>query len=41
MERLMDAGLGPLWDRFIPEGTSGHALVLARAQSPAERLIGM
>ena len=28
-----DAGLGPLWDRFIPEGTSRHALVLARAQS--------
>jgi 2-polyprenyl-3-methyl-5-hydroxy-6-metoxy-1,4-benzoquinol methylase len=32
MEWLMDAGLVPLWDRFIPEGTSGHALVLARAQ---------
>jgi SAM-dependent methyltransferase len=32
MEWLTDAGLVPLWDRFIPEGTSGHALVLARAQ---------
>lgn len=32
MEWLMDAGLVPVWDRFIPEGTSGHALVLARAQ---------
>jgi SAM-dependent methyltransferase len=25
------AGLAPVWHRFIPEGTSGHTLVLARA----------
>jgi SAM-dependent methyltransferase len=25
------AGLTPLWDRFIPEGNSGHSLILARA----------
>jgi SAM-dependent methyltransferase len=24
------AGLEPIWDRFIPEGSSGHSLVLAR-----------
>jgi hypothetical protein len=32
MEWLMEAGLVPLWDRFMPEGTSGHALVLAQAR---------
>jgi SAM-dependent methyltransferase len=25
------AGLTPVWDRFIPEGDSGHSLILARA----------
>jgi len=25
-----DVGLIPLWDRFIPEGNSGHTLLLAR-----------
>ena len=28
---LTDAGLAPIWDRFIPEGSVGHTLVLARA----------
>ncbi len=27
---LAEAGLTPLWDRFIPEGDSGHSLILAR-----------
>lgn len=29
-----EAGLEPIWNRFIPEGESGHALILARAGSP-------
>lgn len=29
------AGLRPLWHRFIPEGTGGHTLILARADNPA------
>jgi SAM-dependent methyltransferase len=33
LDWLTKVGLVPLWDRFIPEGTSGHALVLARAES--------
>jgi hypothetical protein len=32
LEWLTDAGLVPMWDRVIPEGTSSHALVLARAE---------
>ncbi len=28
---LTEAGLGPLWDRFVPEGDVGHTLVLAQA----------
>ena len=28
---LTQAGLAPVWDRFIPEGTVGHTLVLAQA----------
>ena len=28
---LAEAGLAPIWDRFIPEGSVGHTLVLARA----------
>jgi SAM-dependent methyltransferase len=28
---LTEAGLSPLWDRFVPEGNVGHTLVLARA----------
>jgi SAM-dependent methyltransferase len=28
---LRAAGLAPVWHRFIPEGTSGHSLVLAQA----------
>jgi cyclopropane fatty-acyl-phospholipid synthase-like methyltransferase len=32
LEWLTDAGLVPLWDRVIPEGSAGHALVLARAE---------
>jgi SAM-dependent methyltransferase len=28
---LQTAGLAPMWHRFIPEGNSGHTLVLARA----------
>jgi SAM-dependent methyltransferase len=27
---LTEAGLVPLWDRFVPEGNVGHTLVLAR-----------
>jgi SAM-dependent methyltransferase len=30
-EWLAAAGLAPLWDRYVPEGDSGHTLVLARA----------
>ena len=28
---LTEAGLAPLWDRFVPAGSVGHTLVLARA----------
>jgi hypothetical protein len=28
---LTAARITPLWHRFIPEGTSGHTLILARA----------
>ncbi|HSR86378.1 MAG TPA: methyltransferase domain-containing protein [Streptosporangiaceae bacterium] len=28
---LETAGLAPVWDRYIPEGASGHALILAQA----------
>ena len=28
---LTAARLTPVWDRYIPEGTSGHSLILARA----------
>jgi SAM-dependent methyltransferase len=28
---LSQAGLAPLWDRFVPEGSVGHTLVLAQA----------
>jgi SAM-dependent methyltransferase len=28
---LTEAGLAPLWDRFVPEGNVGHTLVFARA----------
>ncbi len=31
LEWLEQASLLPVWDRFVQEGTSGHALVLARA----------
>jgi cyclopropane fatty-acyl-phospholipid synthase-like methyltransferase len=31
---LEQAGLTPLWDRFVPEGPSGHSLILARACGP-------
>lgn len=30
-EWLGEAGLSPLWDRFVPEGNAGHTLVLAQA----------
>jgi len=28
---LTEAGLAPLWDRFVPEGSVGHTLVMAQA----------
>jgi hypothetical protein len=28
---LAEAGLVPLWDRFVPEGDVGHTLALAQA----------
>jgi SAM-dependent methyltransferase len=28
-------GLRPIWDRFVPEGISGHTLVLAQAEQDA------
>ena len=31
------AGLVPVWNRFIPEGASGHALILARASGHPRR----
>lgn len=30
---LTAAGLTPVWDRYVPEGTSGHSLVLATADA--------
>lgn len=30
---LQAARLTPIWDRYIPEGTSGHSLILARRMS--------
>jgi SAM-dependent methyltransferase len=32
LDWLIEARLVPLWNRFIPEGASGHVLVLARAE---------
>ena len=31
LQWFTEAGLSPLWQRFIPEGDQGHTLVLARA----------
>ena len=31
LDWLREAGLEPVWDRFVPEGDSGHPLVLAVA----------
>lgn len=31
LEWLRDAGLNPVWHRFVSEGTAGHTLVLAKA----------
>ena len=31
LEWFTDAGLAPRWDRFVPEGNSGHTLILAAA----------
>jgi SAM-dependent methyltransferase len=31
---LKESGFTPVWNRFIPEGASGHALILARATTP-------
>src|SRR6266480_3477717 len=31
LDWMQGAALKPIWNRFIPEGTSGHALVMARA----------
>jgi cyclopropane fatty-acyl-phospholipid synthase-like methyltransferase len=31
LDWLEEAGLTPVWDRFVPEGSSGHSLILARA----------
>ena len=30
LDWLRDAGLEPLWHRYIPDGASGHSLVLAQ-----------
>jgi hypothetical protein len=29
---LAQAGLEPLWHRYVPEGASGHTLLLAQRQ---------
>jgi SAM-dependent methyltransferase len=34
---LAAAGLTPLWDRFVPEGSSGHTLILARCDVPSTK----
>ena len=31
LDWLSAAGLEPQWSKFVPEGTAGHTLVLARA----------
>jgi SAM-dependent methyltransferase len=31
LDWLEEAGLTPVWDRFVPEGDAGHSLILARA----------
>jgi SAM-dependent methyltransferase len=31
LDWFAEAGLAPLWDRFVPEGNVGHTLVLAQA----------
>ena len=31
LDWFLAAGLAPVWHRFIPEGTSQHCLILARA----------
>ena len=31
LDRLDEAGLTPLWDRFVPDTDGGHSLILARA----------
>ena len=31
LDWFADAGLEPVWSRFIPEGAAGHTLILARA----------
>ena len=37
LDWLRESGLTPAWNRFIPEGESGHALILSRATAlPAE-----
>ena len=30
LDWLTAARLAPIWHRYIPEGTSGHSLILAR-----------
>jgi SAM-dependent methyltransferase len=32
---LRAAGMTPMWHRFVPEGSSGHSLILARATAAA------
>jgi SAM-dependent methyltransferase len=32
LDWLREAGLNPLWNRFVPEGSAGHTLILARAE---------
>jgi len=34
---LEAARLAPVWHRYIPEGDSGHSLILSRAQAGADR----
>jgi cyclopropane fatty-acyl-phospholipid synthase-like methyltransferase len=34
LQWLSDAGLNVIWNRFIPEGSSGHTLVLAQTVVP-------
>ena len=37
LDWLREAGFVPAWSRFIPEGSSGHELVLARAAELGDR----